>query len=229
VPAATDASSSQPFGELRDIVSVIDRGPTGDLHCSGDVVVGAIHGEESYASEKWLKIDSHGKSSLAVHSGDFDDATVELLSGSQQNSALTLEQLDGAVFEIGLNHASLHSQSLKITDGDADMMVVTDRGATGDLLITGNGAFGSAPDSLGTVLDNKLQVVGSYATLDVVAGHVDTATLSLSSGADSTAAVRLATHETSFYELINVGNGATQRMEIHTQDSNILQVSFSRC
>jgi hypothetical protein len=228
VPAATGVSSSQPFDELRDIVSVIDRGPAGDLHCSGNVVVGAIHGEESYTGEKWLKIESNSRSNLAVHSGDFEDASIELLSGPRQNSALRLEQLNGAVFKIGLNHASLQSPSLEITDGDAHIMVVTDRGATGDLLITGNGAFGSAPDSLGTVLDNKLQVVGSYATLDVVAGLVDTATLSLSSGADSTAAVRLATHDTSFYELRNVGNGA-KRMEIHTQDANIMQVRVSRC
>ena len=230
VPAATDASSSQLLGELtQDIVAVIDRGPTGDLHCSGDVVVGAIQGEKSYTGDRWLKLDSHAKSSLAVHSGDFDDASVELLSGPRQNSALRLEQLDGAVFEIGLNHASLQSPSLDITDGNANMMVVTDRGSTGNLLVTGNGAFGSAPDSLGTVLNNKLEVVGSYATLDVVAGVVDTATLTLSSGPDATTAVRLATHDTSFYELRNVGDGGTKRMEIHSKDANILQVSVILC
>jgi hypothetical protein len=67
--------------------------------------------------------------------------------------------------------------------------------------------------------------VGSYATLDVVAGVVDTATLTLSSGPDATTAVRLATHDTSFYELRNVGDGGTKRMEIHSKDANILQVS----
>ena len=219
VPVSGDAS------ELQDIVSVIDRGPTGDLHCTGDVVVGAIHGEESFTGEKWLKIESNGKSTLAVHSGDFDDASVELLSGPQQSCEVTLEQLDGAMFKIGLDNANVLVPSLEITNGDAQMMVITDHGATGDLMVTGNGAFGSAPDSLGTVLDNKLEVVGASATLNIVAGVVDPATLSLASGEDSTAAVRLATHETSFYEVRNVGIGGTRRMEIHTKDSNILQVT----
>lgn len=226
---SVSSTSSGLGSDLQDIISVIDRGPTGDLVISGDVVIGDIHGKESFVGDKWLKITSHGASSLAVNSGDFDDASIEILSGPGQNSEVTLEQLlldgtEGAKFTVGLNHAGAQP-TLEVTNANVQLLVVTDRGSTGDLTVTGNGAFGSPPDSLGAILDNKLDLLGAYAALEVTAGQEDPAVLSLSSGDDAMAALRMATHETSFYELRNVGNGLTKRMEIHTQDSNILQVT----
>ena len=219
-----------------DILNIVDRGRTGDLELSGDVLIGSAD-----ATKKQLRVVSAQVSKLNIQAGDFADGILQLKSGPGKTAMVSLQNeanvavQEGAKstvragFDIQIEtETATGNPALYFTDGTnggkdqdgnavtqiaSNMMAIYDRGSEGDLVVTGNGVFGDS--TADTVFDNTITVRGAPGKIDVTAGKDDSGTLSIKSGKDQLAKVRLATHNDGAYELINVGEGDTRRMDVY--------------
>jgi hypothetical protein len=244
VPRSPEEYGSTPsmdsIDAYQDIVSIVDRGKTGDLHVSGDVVIGG--NATSLAGPKSLTVTSSLSASLLVQSGHFDNSTLHLKCGPGHHSKIVLSQADivevgkeaeGASFVIETGTDAVTANPLlDFTDGPANgntanrMMAIVDSGKLGDLYVTGNGVFGDAAAT--SVMNNEISVRGAEASINVTAGPAAPATVMIKSGKDQNAELRLASHTTSSYAFVNVGAGDTKRLDLlHTENRSSAQVTQS--
>lgn len=234
---AEEYRSGNVATDYQDIVSIIDRGTTGDLHVSGNVLIGG--NEASILGPKSLTVTSSLASSMLIQSGHFDNSTLHLKCGPGHHSMVVLSQADivevgkealGASFVIQTgNDPATGDSLLQFTDGRASgsaanrMIAILDRGRLGDLHVTGNGIFGDP--TAADMMDNQLTVQGSKSSLSVMAGSTASSTILIKSGKDQNAEFRLASHSTSSYAFMNIGVGDTKRLELlHTANRSSVQL-----
>ena len=180
VPEVRHSETMPP--ELVDIVQIVDRGSTGDLSVSGDVIVGSLVADNTVPQKKVL-CTSNFMASMSIQSGDFDNAILELQSGPDKVAQVLLSQADGKGFNLVLDGVQNGETKLSITDsGDVDsvtgdllpnalMMMITDVGLSGDIHGTGNAIFGTEGVEGGEVRPNSLSVNGGEAHIFVTAGR----------------------------------------------------------
>eukprot|EP01048_Picozoa_sp_COSAG05_P004384 COSAG05_NODE_233_length_13251_cov_30.223920_1_plen_2428_part_00 len=172
-----------------NLMSLTDLGNTGNLHVSGNVVVGSAQSPGLHS----LVVQSGAAAELLVQSGEDADAAVTITSGIDQNARLVLVDpaLDGqgSTFEIFNDGAENEFPSLKIADGDTNVMLeIVDMGTTGDLHVTGDGIIGTTA-STG---DRRLTVKSNAtADIEIKAGGNSDAILSITSGRDQNAKLML--------------------------------------
>jgi hypothetical protein len=168
--------------EMVDIFQIVDRGSTGDLSVSGDVIVGSLVADTTVPQKKVL-CTSNFMASMSIQSGDFDHAILELQSGPDKDAQVLLSQADGKGFNLVLDGVQNGETKLSITDsGDVDsvtgdllpnalMMMITDVGLSGDIHVTGNAIFGTEGVEGGEVRPNSLSINGGEAHIFVTAGR----------------------------------------------------------
>lgn len=176
-------------GASDNLMSLKDLGTTGELHVSGNVMIG---NDDSPGTHR-LVVQSGATAELLVQSGENAEATVTITSGIDQNARLVLVDPalngEGSTFEIFNDGAENELPALRIADGDSNVMLsVVDMGETGDLHVTGDGIIGSAnaqgPRTL-TVQSNNT------AEIDIIAGGSSDAILTITSGRDRQASLVL--------------------------------------
>jgi hypothetical protein len=210
-------SAALPTLEITDgentMLSVTDRGTTGDLEVSGS----GLFGGSTVMEDRTLSIQSGMEAKLEVLAGEGYDATVTITAGVDKNARIVLADTSssaGSHFEI-LNEGTANDYpKLSITDGEHTMLSITDRGTSGDLLVTGDGLFGG-PESVGP---RSLSVVSSdQASVQVMSGDSSDAVVTISAGVDKNAKLVLQDSDTvdangvvtatgSRFELLNDGS-----------------------
>ena len=174
---------------LNDLMTITDKGTTGDLFVSGNVDIGTPTSPGTHS----LVVQSGAQAELVVRSGEDSDATIVVTSGIDQKARLVLVDpaADGAgsTFEVYNDGAENEFPALRIADGDGNvMMSVIDMGDTGDLHVTGDGVIGSV-SSTGP---RSLQVVSNdTSAINVIAGGDSDAIMAITSGNNQKAILRL--------------------------------------
>eukprot|EP01043_Picozoa_sp_COSAG02_P008019 COSAG02_NODE_249_length_27097_cov_30.179155_8_plen_2297_part_00 len=174
-------------GDSNIMLSVVDMGETGDLHVTGDGIVGSIES----SGPRTLTVQSNSSAEIDIIAGGSSDAILTITSGRDRQASLVLidpaNATDGSEFHIindGLEDENGQVPDfpvLRITDGEHTLMTLTDKGDTGDLAVTGSGLFGG-PDAVG---ERTLSVFSAEeAKVEVVAGGESDARMVITSGAD---------------------------------------------
>ena len=175
----TDGLISEGGGG-HDLMTITDKGDTGDLFISGNVEVGHT---DSTAMHQ-LVVQSGADAEVLVTAGEASDAAVIVTSGVDQKARLVLvdpaDDDDGAIFEIYNDGASNLLPALRFADGDHnDLVSIIDVGGIGELHVTGDAQFGEV-DALGprtvSVQSN------TTSTLNVIAGEGSDAFIKITSG-----------------------------------------------
>ena len=175
----TDGLISEGGGG-HDLLTITDKGTTGDLFISGNVEIGHA---DSTAVHK-LVVHSGADAEVLVTAGEASDAAVIVTSGVDQKARLVLvdpaDDGDGAIFEIYNDGASNALPALRFADGDQnDLVSIIDVGGIGELHVTGDAQFGDH-DALGprtvSVQSN------TTSTLNVIAGEGSNAFIKITSG-----------------------------------------------
>jgi hypothetical protein len=175
----TDGLISEGGGG-NDLLTITDKGDTGDLFISGNVEVGHT---DSTAVHK-LVVQSGADAEVLVTAGEASDAAVIVTSGVDQKARLVLvdpaDDGDGSIFEIYNDGAANTLPALRFADGDRnDLVSIIDVGGIGELHVTGDAQFGDS-DALGprtvSVQSN------TTSTLNVIAGEGSDAFIKITSG-----------------------------------------------
>lgn len=225
-------SAALPTMEITDgqdaILSITDRGTTGDVDVSGS----GLFGGRSVMEDRTLSILSGREAKLEVLAGEDYDATATITAGVDKSARIVLADTSsstGAHFEIGNEGAFNDFPKLIITDGEYPMLSITDRGTSGDILVTGDGLFGG-PETVGR---RSLSVVSSdQASVQVLSGDSSDAVVTISAGVDKKAKLVLqdsdvvdsdgvVTSSGSRFELLNDGSTAFPTFKI-TDEAEIM-------
>ncbi len=225
-------SAALPTMEITDgqdaILSITDGGTTGDVDVSGS----GLFGGSAVMDDRKLSIQSAMEAKLEVLSGEDNDAIVTITAGVEKNARIVLADQStstGAHFEIGNEGTANDFPQLIVTDGEYPMLSITDRGTSGDLLVTGDGLFGG-PDTVGP---RSLSVTSSdQASAQVLAGDSSDAVVTISAGIDRNAKLVLqdsdaidsndvVTPSGSRFELLNDGSTAFPTFKI-TDEAEVM-------
>lgn len=214
------------------MLSITDRGTTGDLEVTGS----GLFGGSTVLEDRTLSIQSGMEAKLEVLAGDGYDATVTITAGVDKNARIVLADTSSAAgshFEI-LNEGTANDfPKLSITDGTHTMLSITDRGTSGDLLVTGDGMFGG-PDSVGP---RSLSVVSSdQASVQVLSGDSSDAVVTISAGVDKNAKLVLQDADTvdaegvvtatgSRFELLNDGSTTYPTFQITDGTETMMSIT----
>ena len=230
-----DGSESEPTLRITDgvdadgndgntMMKIIDKGNTGDLVVSGN---GLFGGPEAVGT-RTLKVQSSQAADIRVISGATHDASVIVQAGPDMDAKLVLVDpaagFAGSKFEI-LNRGSAAAPTFEITDGENTMLTVTDRGATGDLDVSGSGLFGGS-----TVEEDRTLSIqsGMEAKLEVLAGEGSDAIVTVTAGVDKNARIVLADATSSagsHFEILNEGT-ANQYPKLSITDGEHTMMSI---
>eukprot|EP01052_Picozoa_sp_SAG31_P010451 SAG31_NODE_573_length_13971_cov_5.931949_3_plen_1047_part_00 len=126
------------------MVSMTDKGDTGDLYVSGNIDVGHVDSTSLHQ----LTVSSGHEAEVVVRAGEASDAAVIITSGVDQQARLLLvdpaDDDDGSVFKIYNDGAENAEPTLRIANRrDVNIVSIIDKGTLGDLHVTGDGVFGS--------------------------------------------------------------------------------------
>jgi len=212
----TDADSNT-------MISVKDKGDTGDFYVSGSAVIG---GSTAFG-ERSVTVQSDGAAAMNVISGAGYNAEFTITAGDNYDAKLVLQDpatgSAGSLFEIFNDGGENVEPTLRITDGDNTMMTLTDQGTVAVMRVTGDAIFGGT----GASGDRSLTVqAGGAASMAIVSGNVDNAMLTISSGADQDSKLIFVDTADGIdgarFELINRGaENALPKFEI-TDGQNVL-------
>merc|ERR1712166_650188 len=106
-----------------------------------------MFGGVDVAEDRVLSIQSVKESRLEVVAGTGYEATVTIKAGIDKDAKLILSDGDpnaaaGSHFEIVNEGTENEYPALAITDGTYTMLRIVDEGASGTMLVTGDGTFG---------------------------------------------------------------------------------------
>ena len=175
----TDGLVSEGGGG-HDLLTITDKGDTGDLFISGNVEIG--HSDSTDVHQ--LVVHSGADAEVLVTAGEASDAAVIVTSGVDQKARLVLvdpaDDDDGATFSIYNDGASNALPALRFADGDAnDLVSIIDVGGIGELHVTGDAQFGDL-NALGPRTVSVQSNTSS--TLNVIAGPSSDALIKITSG-----------------------------------------------
>jgi hypothetical protein len=170
------------------LLSLIDRGETGDLEISGN----AIFGQSDIRMDRSLRISSTQAANASVQSGPGSPSDMKLVAGPRSSSSLVLSTLTGNAsysrldrppsFSL-LRNSSKPVNTFEIEYTGEELLRIEDVGSTGDLYVSGDGIVGSkSTDS------RKLSVFSERTSmLHIEAGDFSDATFELVAGPDQSA------------------------------------------
>jgi hypothetical protein len=215
------------------MMSIIDKGPVGDLHVTGS----ATFGGPTAKGNRDVTVQSTGKASVSVVSGPGNDAVLTVTAGQGQDARVILEDpadggaTAGSIFEI-YNDGSETKPTLRITDGsqkDANgniigdgntLMKLVDEGDTAKLEVTGDGVFGSrtSPGDRTVTVQS-----GGAATVNVMSGGANDASVTVTAGQNQDAKVQFidpatGANEAAFFQIVNEGNPASGKPTLKITD-----------
>ena len=174
---------------LNTMVKIEDTGDFGDMQVTGNANFGTPDTPEA----RMLSVHSAMKASMEIISGDSYDAAIIITAGADRDARLILSDIPGAGtpgghFEI-LNDGSANDfPTLQITNGVSLMAEFIDKGAIGDLHVTGNAIVGGD----GAIGQRTLTVQSSEeATIDIISGDTRDAALTVRAGLNRDASVSL--------------------------------------
>eukprot|EP01043_Picozoa_sp_COSAG02_P050242 COSAG02_NODE_5142_length_4595_cov_1.552269_1_plen_1531_part_11 len=142
-------ATATPTLEITDgdstLLSIADRGTTGDLEITGS----GLFGGSSVLEDRTLSVRSGMKASLDVLSGVADDAIITMTAGVDKRARVALSGATVGAnsnrFELVVDGSDNSTPGLKITDGTYDLLTFADAGdGTGDLISSGDALFGPA-------------------------------------------------------------------------------------
>lgn len=187
------------------MLDLTDLGGHGSLHLSGNYELGSA----TSALKHTFLVQSGAASELYIQSAS--DAAVTIQSGKDRQAQLVLIDPalngNGNTFTIVNDGGNNVQKNLKVVDGDGNTMVsIADMGATGDLVVTGDGVIGSKH----VAGDRTLTVQSSnVAEIDVIAGSESDAVLKITSGQDRESSLVLidpaSGDEGSEFHIVNAG------------------------
>ena len=205
----------------------------GNLAVSGDVKIGGDN-----LDARSLTVASMSVASLAVQSGDFEDAEITLVAGNGQMAKMTLETTSSPetvgdpdidnIFTLYMDGSATGDPAFKFGDGTNDLLILTDAGDVGNLEVTGNGLFGSGIEPFATqagavIYNTDLSVLSPLVAMLDVTGD-DGADFHITSGFDAYSQFALTArpelsqggHTTSSYIWTNRGSYLTLQDSAHT-------------
>jgi hypothetical protein len=211
------------------MMSIVDRGATGDLVITGDAQFG---GPDSVGPRS-LTVQSSEEASIEIISGQNSDATVSITAGVDMDAKLVLTDsaagAAGASFELlndGAGSAAGAYPVFRITDGANTMLSITDRGDIGDLHVSGSALFGGP--AAGGDRDITVQSSGE-AKVEVVSGAGNDAVVTITAGADQDAKLILEDPADgalgSVFEIYNDGGEAEPTLRITDGFNNMLSLT----
>lgn len=213
-----------------EMMSLVDKGDTGDLIVTGSGLIGGPSG----GGENVLQIESATEALMIVHSTG-GDAHCNLISGGNQNSRLVLTDSDEdlktfQVFNEGYGEPTLTFCAMSPCETKLMQIVrkdpVMSEMPTGDFIVNGNALLGGA-DAVGT---RTLRVLsGHAASLKVLSGSSAGAKVVVQSGPDMNSKLTLVDPASgdagSVFEIVNRGAETTPTLEITDGDNTLLSVT----
>ena len=215
-----------------EMMSLLDKGDTGDVLVTGSGLVGGPSGE----GERVLQIESATEALMNVHSTATGSARSQLISGSNQNAKLVLTDPSEVIksFEVfnegGEGLPTLTFCAMSPCETKLMQIVrqepVLSEGRTGDFIVNGNALLGG-PDAVGT---RTLRVVsGHSADLKVVSRAATDAQVVIQSGPDMDSKLALVDPGSgssgSIFEVVNRGAATIPTLEITDGENTLLSIT----
>jgi cytoskeletal protein CcmA (bactofilin family) len=215
-----------------EMMIIVDKGDTGDIHLTGSALVGGPSG----VGERVLTIASATESLMSVRSTSTGNARSELISGGNQNAKIVLTDSDEDLktFEI-FNEGAADEPTLTfcaMSPCETKLMQIVRRepvlseGSTGDFIVNGNALLGGE-DAVGT---RTLRVLSSLAAeIKVLSGANDVAKVVIQSGPDMDSKLTLIDPALgdagSVFEIVNRGAATLPTLEVTDGDSTLLTIT----
>lgn len=208
------------------LLSIVDRGHTGDLAVTGD----GVFGSDQAPGDRTLTVQANVDATMAVMAGSADDGIFAITSGPDASAILSL--VDSApgpnrsIFNLYNDGAEQNWPTLRITNtGAQQMLSLEDNGDVGMLAVTGGGLIGG-PDTF----DSQILKVetSSSALVEVKSGGSSDAHAVLTSGANEDTKIVLSCPVRSIgstFEMISVGMSALPKLQLTDSDNELIHIS----